>query len=267
MRNGYKLFLGIVIGLLLIISLGFNCYILLNSNKCKDTNCECQKCDETTQNNTSNLYNNIEMDKKTLDKLYYIIGVLPESNEELLNQRHCLNVAVTNTNYIGIPYVQDVFSWYVMTYGKEASYDKYKDANYKVDNNEISAYNCAGCFTIKKSEVEEFKKLYYFGPETKYDFIYEIDNYNDIYGAVHSLGSPVECTYNVNHNIIEASVEKGTEGETIYLTDEQVVTKYDNTDHDSISQFTKQTINYSFYKKNNSDTYQLSDVFHRNKVK
>ena len=35
----------------------------------------------------------------------------------------------------------------------------------------MSAYNCAACFTIEKTEAEIFKKLYYFGPEEKFDFI------------------------------------------------------------------------------------------------
>ena len=51
------------------------------------------------------------------------------------------------------------------------------------------------------------------------------------------------------------------------ITDVQVVTRYDDVENNDVSQLTKQTINYSFYKKNGNDTYQLDYVFHRNKVK
>lgn len=222
------------------------------------------------KNYKENLYDNIEMNKETLDELYYLIGALPEDGEEITAPRHCLNAAVTNTTYLGIPYAKDVFSWYVATYKKQADYDKYKDANMYVSNGtiKVSAYNCAACFTIEKAEAENFKKLYYFGPEEKFEFITDnIENYNNIYSATQSLGSPVHCDYNVKHNITKVDVEKGTEGETIYLTDEQIVTRYDYVENGDVSQLTKQTINYSFYKKNGNDTYQLYHVFHRNKVK
>lgn len=225
---------------------------------------------EINQNKTDNLYSDTEINKDTLDELYRIIGVLPTSDEETLAPRHCLNVAVTNTTYLGIPNAQDVFSWYVTVYKKQADYEKYKDANvYASDGTvKVSAYNCAACFTIEKTEVEKFKQLYYFGPEVDFKFIKDnVENYNNIYSATQSLGSPVHCDYNVKHNIIETHVEKGTEGETIYLTDEQIVTRYDDVENSDISQLTKQTINYSFYRKNGDDTYRLDHVFHRNKVK
>ena len=222
------------------------------------------------KNSEENLYDNIEMGKETLDELYYLIGALPEDGEDVTTSRHCLNVAVTNTSYLGVPYANDVFSWYVTAYNKQADYNKYKDANMYVDNGKVkvSAYNCAACFTIEKTEVEKFKKLYYFGTDEKFEFIADnIDNYDDIYSAAHSLGSPVQCDYNVKHNITKVKVEKGTDAETIYLTDEQVVTKYDDVEKGVVSQTTKQTINYSFFKKNGDDAYRLDRVFHRNNVR
>lgn len=225
---------------------------------------------DIVKNSKENLYDNIEIKKETLDELYYLIGALPEVGEEITAPRHCLNAAVTNTTYLGIPYAKDVFSWYVTAYKKQADYDKYKDANMYVDNGKVkvSAYNCAACFTIEKVEVEKFKKLYYFGPEEKFDFITDnIENYDNIYSAVQSLGSLVHCDYNVKHNITNVNVEKGTEGETVYLTDEQIVTRYDDVENGDVSQLTKQTINYSFYKKNGNDTYMLDHIFHSNKIK
>ena len=224
---------------------------------------------DIVKNSKENLYDNIEMNKETLDELYYLIGALPEDNEEITAPRHCLNTAVTNTTYLGIPFAKDVFSWYVIAYKKQADYDKYKDAVMYVDNGnlKVSAYNCAACFTIEKTEVDKFKKLYYFGPEEEFEFITDnIENYDNIYSAVHSLGSPVHCDYNVKHNITKVDVKKGTEGETIYLTDEQIVTRYDDVETDDVSQLTKQTITYSFYKKNGNDTYELDNVFHGNIV-
>jgi len=217
------------------------------------------------KDNPQNLYIDTEVSKETLNELYRIIGALPEEGEENVAPRHCLNAAVTNTTYLGTPHAQDVFSWYVSTYNKQANYEKYKDANMYVDNGKlvVSAYNCAACFTIEKSEVEKFKQLYYFGPEEEFNFITDtIQNYDDIYAAVHSLGSPVQCAYNVKHNITKIDVKKGTEGETIYITDEQVVTRYEDVDNNDVSQLTKQIIKYSFYKKNGNDTYGLNHVFH-----
>ena len=46
MRKGYKIFLGIIVGLLLMVSLGFNFYILLHKNNINNENCECKKCEE-----------------------------------------------------------------------------------------------------------------------------------------------------------------------------------------------------------------------------
>ena len=221
------------------------------------------------QTDKENLYDNIEMDKGILDELYYIIGALPEDGEKINTPRHCLNVAITNTNYLGTLYAKDVFSWYVTTYKKQADYNKYKDANMYVDSNnvKVSAYNCAACFTIEKTEVENFKNLYYFGPEEKFEFIADnIENYDNIYSASHSLGSPVECYYNVKHNIINMETNKNIDGDTIYVADEQIVTRYDDVENGEISQLTKQTVIYSFYKKNASDAYKLSHVFHRNKI-
>ena len=59
MRKGYKIFLGIIVGLLLIVSLGFNFYTLFykgNDVKCKDDNlgkqeCNCQNCMEFSNEN------------------------------------------------------------------------------------------------------------------------------------------------------------------------------------------------------------------------
>ena len=97
-------------------------YNLQNSNNVTNN-------DNKTENTTSSLYGNNELNKETLDELYRIIGAIPPQGEETLAPRHCLNVAVTNTNYMGIPYANDVFSWCVITYNKEADYEKYKHAN------------------------------------------------------------------------------------------------------------------------------------------
>lgn len=227
-----------------------------------------QNNNNKTENNASILYENTDIDKETLDELYYIIGALPTKDEEVLAPRHCLNVAVTNTNYMGIPYANDVFSWYVITYNKEADYEKYKDATIYVDdgNIKVSAYNCASCFTIEKTEAEKFKSLYSFGMEEKFDFIKDnVENYDNIYGATQSLGSPVHCDYNVTHNIIETHVEKGTMMENIYITDKQTITKYDDFDNNIISQLTNQTVIYVFSKSVDGDSYSLSRVIHRAK--
>ena len=264
-NNGGLVVLVIILFLLLLGLGGYIIYDKLYNSKGSNT---ATTDVEINQNGTSNLYDNIELDKETLDKLYYIIGALPEEGEETTASRHCLNAAITNSTYLGNLQAHDVFSWYVKAYNKAADYDKYKDAIYSIDGITTSAYHCAACLTIEKTEVEKFKQLYYFVPEEKLEFIKDtVQNYDNIYGAVHSLGSPVHCDYNVKHNITGVNIQKGTEGESIYLTDEQIVTRYDDVDSNDISQLTKQTINYGFYKKNGTDTYQLDHVFHRNKVK
>ena len=262
-----------IIALIIILSLlvvGLSGYIAYEKihNSQNSNNITNNENENKNENNVSNLYENTEINRETLDELYRIIGVLPTQDEGTLAPRHCLNVAVTNTNYMGIPYANDVFSWYVITYDKEADYEKYKDANMYVSNGtvKVSAYNCAACFTIEKTEAEKFKKLYYFGPEEKFEFIKDnVENYDDIYSATQSLGSPVECDYNVKHNIIKTYVEKGTMVEKIYITDEQTVTKYDDFDNNSISQLTNQTVNYVFSKNTDDDNYSLDSVIHRAK--
>ena len=254
--------------ILFLLVLGLSGYIIYDKVFNSQNNNNATNNDNKTENNTSSLYENTEINKETLDELYRIIGVLPTQDEETLAPRHCLNVAVTNTNYMGIPYANDVFSWYVITYDKKADYEKYKDANMFVSNGtvKVSAYNCAACFTIEKTEAEKFKKLYYFGPEEKFGFIKDnIENYDNIYSATQSLGSPVECNYNVKHNIIETYVEKGTMVENIYITDKQTITKYDDFDNNSISQLTNQTVNYVFSKNTDDDNYSLERVIHRAK--
>ena len=251
-----------------MLVLGLSGYIIYDKVFNSQNNNNATNNYNKTENNTSSLYENTEINKETLDELYRIIGVLPTQAEETLAPRHCLNVAVTNTNYMGIPYANDVFSWYVMTYNKEANYETYKDAEmYVYDGTiKVSAYNCAACFTIEKTEAEKFKKLYNFGTEEKFEFIYDnIVNYDNIYGAVQSLGTPVECDYNVKHNIIETRVEKGTMMEKIYITDKQTITKYDVFDNNNISQLTNQTVNYVFSKNTDDDNYSLERVIHRAK--
>lgn len=54
MKKEYKIFLGIIVGLLLVISLGVNFYTLYNKetncnckNECEKQECNCQKCEKT----------------------------------------------------------------------------------------------------------------------------------------------------------------------------------------------------------------------------
>lgn len=254
--------------ILFLLVLGLGGYIIYDKIYNSQNSNNLTSNDNKIEDSTSNLYENTEINKEILDELYRIIGVLPTEDEEILAPRHCLNVAVTNTNYMGIPYANDVFSWYVITYNKEADYEKYKDANIYVSDGtvKVSAYHCAVCFTIEKTEAEKFKNLYYFGPEEKFEFIKDnVENYDNIYGAIQSLGTPIQCDYNVKHNIIKTYVEKGTMMENIYITDKQLVTKYDVFDNNSISQLTNQTVNYVFSKKIDDDNYYLSQVIHHAK--
>ena len=270
-KSGVNALLVVIIIVLVVLCVLFATGIVsFNGGNSANNGGKDNTTNDIDRDSKDNLYDNIEMDKKTLDELYYLIGALPEDGEEITTSRHCLNVAVTNTTYLGIPYAKDVFSWYVTTYHKAANYDKYKDANMRVDgaNLAVSAYQCDACFTIEKAEVEKFKQLYYFGPEEKFEFIKDnVVNYDNLYSATQSIGSPVQCVYNVKHNITKTEVSKGTDGETIYLTDEQLVTRYDDVENGDISQLTKQTINYSFYKKNGSDVYQLNRAIPRSTVK
>ena len=264
-RGVITLLVVIIVVLLVLVALLATGIISFKKGNNTNNNGNNNTTTDIEKNNKENLYDNIEMNKETLNELYYLIGALPEDGEEITAPRHCLNTAVTNTTYSGVPYAKDVFSWYVTAYKKKANYDKYKDATMYVSDGtvKVSAYHCAACFTIEKTEVEKFKKLYYFGPEEEFEFIRDnIENYDNIYSAVHSLGSPVHCDYNVKHNITKVDTEKGTEGETIYLTDQQIVTKYDDVENGDVSQLTEQTINYSFYKKNGNDTYKLDHVSH-----
>ena len=148
--------------ILFLLVLGLGGYIIYDKIYNSQNSNNLTSNDNKIEDSTSNLYENTEINKEILNELYRIIGVLPTEDEEILAPRHCLNVAVTNTNYMGIPYANDVFSWYVITYNKEADYEKYKDANIYVSDGtvKVSAYHCAVCFTIEKTEAEKFKNLY-----------------------------------------------------------------------------------------------------------
>ena len=67
-----------------------------------------------------------------------------------------------------------------------------------------------------------------------------------------------------NEKLEESNEEKEPENNKI---DTDIANKNDDVENNDASQLTKQTINYSFYKKNGNDTYRLDHVFHRNKVK
>ena len=64
-------------------------------------------------------------------------------------------------------------------------------------------------------------------------------------------------------SLVSMSEKRGSYQRRNYtITDEQVVTRYDDVDNNDIAQLTKQTINYSFYKKNRNGTYCLDHISH-----
>lgn len=234
MRDGYKLFLGIIVGIILVASLSFNFYTLYtkgNDVKCRDNN-----------NESNNQLKDESVNKAILNVLYDIVG-LP--NGEINNE--CLNYYISNSDYN--KYAKEIITYYGN--GDNGSH------RYFIDATNVEAANCQGaadCNMITKSDAKKLIELFNLnGNESDY---FETINDSTVsknwykYSAYHNMHGPCEDNLNIKHNISSELINETN----IKISDNQIITYEDNGN----KTITK-SVEY-YFKTNSVGNYHLEKV-------